>query len=355
MKKTGVLIAILCMLFHSCSLDPSDKYARIQIIEPSAGGGNQENSRPFTYTGITYAGMLTPMENGHFTADAFFMLKGNVQCAEPSYQYSYVTVTRVGSDDIIEYWVRGDFLERIWLRFGAGEYTVRIYKMIVDEPNLDYEGDILKWKYFTPPAYTFSVTNTRDENGSFIYPSDPIQSDDPELMSLASEIVKDAVPGTTENKTRLIHDWVAKLLYYDTASLAPGQRQKQDALTTHANGFAICEGYTSLMNALLRASGIQVKCVLGYVGSRDAKHAWSHVYDKEDLSWYYCDVTWDDWIDPETSSNDDPEGNNIIHTYFYSACPLPNHIIENERPGRSFTGITPDSQGWTWTGCPAGV
>jgi hypothetical protein len=343
MMKLSAIILSLAAILVSCDPWLEDPNVKIQVFEPTySGGANPENSKPFTYLNTTYAGMLDTPANGSFQADAFFIIKGSVQYTEPSYQYSLIKVTKNNTQQVTSYWIQGNFIKRIWLRFGAGSYTVEIFKTQILEPNLDYQGDINKWNLWTTPKYTFHVTNTRNEDGIFIYPSDPIQSDDPIIQDRATIILSGAYPDTTEHKTRLIYDYVIASLDYDHSSLEPGCREKQDALTAYSKGYAVCEGYTSLLNALLRASGIPAKCISGYSNNDEAnKHAWSHVYDSSVQSWYYCDATWDD-------------KEYIGYQYFWKSVPLSDHTIEDERPERSMTDPEPANTRSTFPGYPEG-
>ena len=123
---------------------------------------------------------------------------------------------------------------------------------------------------------------------------------------------------TDEKIARAFHDYIVKLLYYDFDSLT--DRKPQDALAVLANEMAVCEGYSTLYAALLRASGIETQV---YTGSN---HAWNMVYWSG--SWHDIDTTWDDplWhvggtCDPETGEyccNDYPDDFvNSSHVFFH--------------------------------------
>jgi transglutaminase-like putative cysteine protease len=223
-----------------------------------------------------------------FDADGCFVLKGGTT-GTGSEQYVAILVSRQdNSDDSTWYWGRGtDFQKRIWLRFGPGLYIIDVFKTSVS-CNLDYDGDIYGWAY-SSPGYRFVVNNTRNEDGRFIYPSDPIQSDDPRIESLALEL--SAGLETTHDKVKAFHDHVVRTKFYDYDSLKPNSRKKQDAVSTLINDSTVCEGYTSLLNALCRSAGIPAKCFAGQMSS-GGWHAWSAIHDG--CEWKLADATWDE-------------------------------------------------------------
>lgn len=241
---------------------------------------------------------------GGFTCDGYFMLEGSNSLTD-SQQYCYVRITPLfapwglgaGEEEVEEafLFVRGSFATPVWLPFGPGEYTVDVCWMDISDESENsitdpYDGDIYKWSYQV--LYQFSVTNTRNEDGRFLYPSGWVQADADILYAKALELTAGA--GNGEEKVRRIHDWVIGRLEYDFDSTVEGQRKKQDALSSWNSRLGVCEGYTGLAAALLRASGIRTKCVAGTGITPDGSdaHAWNEVY--LDGVWYLLDATWDD-------------------------------------------------------------
>ena len=131
-------------------------------------------------------------------------------------------------------------------------------------------------------------------------------------------------------------------LYYDTASFNdPSQRKKQDALASLNNGTAVCEGYTSLMSALLRCVGIHAKAISG-LGNGGA-HAWDNVYMGS--TWLLLDATWDD----PYPLQGDPR---ISYDYYLLASLTGiggDHVPQDQRIGRQVLVAIP-----TWRGHPDG-
>ncbi|MCL2763826.1 MAG: hypothetical protein FWD40_00920 [Treponema sp.] len=294
---------------------------------------------PYTYpgTGITYngyagtAGTLTTNTGVtitypsalEFNADGFITLEGTVDNSDV-YNYANVRIIKNSNPSLVtSYLVRDNFKQRIWLRFGAGEYTVTVrgFSEINLSSGLGAEGDY-RGGTLSGSIITFNVTNTRSSGISvdgvtpdrrFIYPSHVIQSDDFRITNLASDITYGLMDDTA--KIKAIHDYIVKNTIYDETSFyTPSMRKKQDALTvltnryfidpryTNGHFYAVCEGYTNAFAALARASGIETR----YVSSEGMAHAWNHVYSG---GWKFIDVTWGDTL---------PDGgpDSVVYTYY---------------------------------------
>ena len=145
------------------------------------------------------------------------------------------------------------------------------------------------------------------------------------IASTAGEITK----GMTDSydKVRAIHDWVASNLYFDYDALSQqGQQWPKDALGALESRRTVCEGYANLTTALLRASGIPAKTVIGYAlygsehtwntsnlqGNR-ANHAWTAAF--ADGRWILMDPTWDSG---NYYRNGEYHTSEEVHTYFDS-------------------------------------
>lgn len=283
-----------------------------------------------TYMGKTSAGTeiaatlddtginLTEPKARNFTCDGYFDLKGTYSDTGVDKYFSvYVMKNSTGEDTT--YFIEGfDFNTKIWLRFGAGEYTIKIYPIKLEKNfmiNEPYDGDILSYSIIPYVLYRYNVTNTRNEDGRFLYPSCFIQSDSPVIYNEAIRILteKDALNADVKTKAWYIHNYIIDKLKYDRVTLCDALRKrKQDALSCYNTGWAVCEGYTSLYNALLRSLGIEAKAILGNSGH----HAWSNVLD-ETGKWCMVDTTWDDidvagiysstyfWLPDNTGYNND--------------------------------------------------
>jgi len=309
-----------------------------------------DSSSPETSYKVNYINIIKPKYK-KIKADGYITLEGK-QSGTGSEQYSIVNVIKVDTEEKTSYWIRGNFSKKLWLRFGKGEYKITVHKTEIKKADLNYEGDIYAWSCWNP-SYEFYVENTRDEDGKFYYPSDAIQSDDPIIMEKAAEIVEGL--NNDNDKIKAIHDWVAKYLYYDDDSLNDGKRKKQDAISAYNNKTGVCEGYTSLLNALLRASGYRVKAIEGTANG--GGHAWSNILLGN--KWYLIDVTWDDpgmYGDPvgPGGADDDPLGKNIRYTYYMLTTLTgvnKSHTPTDERIDRSIG----NRDIYKWRGYPNGI
>lgn len=146
-----------------------------------------------------------------------------------------------------------------------------------------------------------------------------VQSDSPEIIAKAQEIITQAHAVSAREKAQAIHDWVAKNISYSWSAwdvyksghpiTLPG-----DALSTlHQGGTqgAVCYGYSNLYAALARAAGLKSKVVIGQIcrsGIDDGalnrlwiQHAWNQVWIPEENKWVDLDTTWDSpYRDPNT-------------------------------------------------------
>ena len=244
-----------------------------------------------------------------FSADAFFPLKLKVNNPD-MYQFMAIIISNGTNTEHYTYRGTGEDGEintRIWLRWGAGEYTVKLYDLrsvswdfenvggTSADGKVTYQGDnvVTAGYYYAEgsdyPAVTFTVNNTRNEDGTWLYPSSVVQADDINIMNKAADITYGLE--TAYDKARAIHDWIVLNHFYDEVSLA-GARKRQDAVAVMEYGMAVCEGYANLAAALIRNCGIEVK----YISSRSMVHGWNHVNvgTADNPEWRLLDCTWDD-------------------------------------------------------------
>ncbi|MDR0409113.1 MAG: hypothetical protein LBH18_01750 [Spirochaetaceae bacterium] len=282
--------------------------------------------KAFTYpgTGQTYSGYIDKNDTAStieereslritnpahtaFETDGFFLLEGSVNKPR-SQNHARVTVTKNGTKLETWYMIKNNFSQRIWLPFGAGEYTIKIYPFdsaVITRPPKG-EGALISGSYSEEPV-TLTVFNKRDEQSvdgdmRWMYPTFNVPSDD----FIVSNLLNSITFGETNDaaKTRLIHDYIVSNLSYDSASFSNRSRaRKTDAVSVIESGTSVCEGYAHLSAALLRAAGIPVKIV----AARSIRHAWNNVYI--DGAWKFYDATWDDPV-PD-------RGPGVVsHTYF---------------------------------------
>lgn len=289
---------------------------------------------PVKYMGKTYAGIdkstvsgsvanqfrkltVTYPAGNAFAADGFFPLKLAVN--NPSMHQFVAVYISGGTNREEEFYIyrgnpaSGELETRIWLRWGKGTYTVKIHDVTdaswnyqaVDgttspDGTVTYYGDnVAGIRYYATPSVTFTVNNTRDEDGTYLYPSSVVQSDDITIMNKAADLTAGLT--STIAKIKAIHDWIVTSKYYDYDSLIPGARKRQDAVAVMEYGMCVCEGYANLTAALLRNCGIQVK----YIYSSALNHAWNNVNvgTETNPDWRLLDSCWDDPVFVDSNGN----------------------------------------------------
>ena len=279
-------------------------------------------TKPLVYMGNTYNGITASsgnkvLSNGQLTVsypeydtltvDGFFPLKLNVNNPD-AYQFMYINVSNDTNEETYLYRGdpdSGDLETRIWLRWGVGSYTVKLYygtfhswsqaaydneKNKSPDGKIIYRGDNLAVLTFSNPTVTFTVTNTRDEDGTWLYPSSVVQADDINIMNKATDLTYGLTNVT--DKVKAIHDWIVLNHFYDYDSFNTLNRKRQDAVAVMEYGMAVCEGYANLAAALIRNCGIEVK----YISSTSMAHGWNHVNvgTAAEPDWRLLDCTWDD-------------------------------------------------------------
>ncbi len=264
----------------------------------SSGSGTRSNT-----TNITWS---DPTPNySTFTADGFFVLKGHADGL-----YGYVKVTKTATENptyVTTYFLKpGDFEQRIWLRFGQGQYDVWVYE--IPDAVFDtgcgegYEGDYHRTgSYWTSGATTtkFTVTNTTPgfdytaEQCAYLMPSNICQSDDFVVRNAFNAVIAELpYNATLGQKLQALYDWELRRTYYDNVSLINNQRKAQDAVHVIKYGMAVCEGYANLYAAFTRLLGIQTAYQTTPSGQGNMNHAW--IECKYNNQWKLVDPTWDD-------------------------------------------------------------
>lgn len=181
-----------------------------------------------------------------------------------------------------------NFIQRAYLRFGAGRYSVKI---------LTSSSPVKLSSYYARES--FEVVNLDErENVESLLPSQAVQSDDSTIKELAQTITLDLA--TDLEKAKAIHDWVASNVAYDVEGYFSGTYvlKTHDALEILKVRQAVCEGYSNLTAALHRALGIPAKVIRGIAllpgqttwGTK-MNHAWNEIY--VDGRWMVMDTTWD--------------------------------------------------------------
>lgn len=153
--------------------------------------------------------------------------------------------------------------------------------------DFDYLYGNINTYSFKIPAYS---TNKSIFNFSMTYRESAAQ------LKKVNKKVKKVLKGlkltgkTRVEKLRLIHDYLAENITYDT-SLSKFTAYDGLVSSSHAT---VCQGYALLYYKMCTDAGIPCRFVGGYgtTGGYRVSHAWNLV--KMGSKWYHVDVTWDD-------------------------------------------------------------
>jgi len=190
----------------------------------------------------------------------------------------------VSKDDVSTWYdvnlVNGTYNEEIWLIDGKGKYKISV---VIHEYDRVYSyGPIVE------------VNNTIDVN-RFLVPSKHVESNNEEIIELAKKITQNLT--TSKEKAKAIYDWVAQNIEYDYDKYLKQLNNNFDneygALNTLRTGKGVCYDYSTLVAALGRAVGLQVKVIKGnFVNPyRNELHAWNEIYIPEENRWINVDAT----------------------------------------------------------------
>lgn len=224
-------------------------------------------------------------------ADTTFRLKGTI---DPDATFAKETThlyvkTKKDDDEALEVIPVEDFRfdDIFHLRFGPG-----IYEVTVSVPEVDRERGNY-FRFFRVARFNLESHATEDLRN--ILPSRGVPSDDPEIKKLAQKITK-GKPSDYE-KAKAIYAYVAKNLTYDVDKFNHHQFSWDDnALKALQLKSGVCQDYTYVAIALLRATGIEARFIEGYAGGgvygslAGSLHSW--VEAKVDGKWIIMDPTW---------------------------------------------------------------
>ncbi|MBB4825066.1 hypothetical protein HNO89_002292 [Sporosarcina luteola] len=176
--------------------------------------------------------------------------------------------------------VNYSFDDEVYLRFGPGTYNVSVN--VPEEKGKASE-------YVKVAEFTAVNTNTLDQRD--LLPSGGVQSDAPEIIALAKELISEEM--SDREKAKTIYKYTAKTISYDVEKWINKRFEWDDsALKTLDLKSGICGDYSRLAIALLRASGMEAREVVGTVSSGYSSiyHSWVEV--KVDGQWLTMDPTW---------------------------------------------------------------
>lgn len=206
------------------------------------------------------------------------------------------------------------------------KYSSYIYDKDLKIVVLDKKASFSKPLTYTRNKSVYLSKRT-DEYALLYYtePSDEIQSDNSDIIKLSQEITSGLE--SDYDKAKAIHDWVCNNVWYDfDAYTSNSNYGDTSALGTLNSKKSVCQGYSSLTAALLRASDIPAKLVVGNaLGIDSAKewtdetlsknysnHTWVEAY--VDSRWIFIDSTWDS---DNTYQNGNFSTNTGLNSYRY--------------------------------------
>ncbi|WP_243458228.1 transglutaminase family protein [Sporosarcina sp. Te-1] len=245
-------------------------------------------TEPIIYT-TTYdergVQLISPAYGGEET-DLTYRIKGSIDKEAPLAKettHLYITTKKEGEEalaviPVINY----QFDDKFYLRFGPGTYEVTVSVPKIKEKN--------SAKFYYYNVAQFSVTNTAKDQRD-ILPSRGVQSDSPKIISIANELMTDTM--TEREKAKAVYEYTAKSISYDVDKMKNSEFEWDDsALKVLELQTGICQDYTYLAIALLRAGGMEARYVAGTAGAgfNYSRHAWVEV--KVDGEWLTMDPTW---------------------------------------------------------------
>lgn len=196
----------------------------------------------------------------------------------------YIT-TKKGDDEALSVIpvVNYKFDDEFYLRFGPGTYDVTVSVPEIKEKNS------AKFYYYDVAKFTVESTATEDQRD--LLPSRGVQSDAPEIIAIAKELITEEM--SDREKAKAVYEFTAKSIAYDVEKLKNSDFEWDDsALKVLELEKGICQDYTYLALALLRASDMEARYIAGTAGAgfNWSRHAWVEV--KVDGEWLTMDPTW---------------------------------------------------------------
>lgn len=165
------------------------------------------------------------------------------------------------------------------------EQVAHIYEAVeLDHPEL----------FWIDSAYTYIKTGERFELNLFSWIS---KNDFKKYNKKFIKAVNTALSGLDKKMSAMkrelyLHDYIVDSCKYDY-KISDGKIAPYTPYGCLVRKNAVCEGYTSAFQLLLKYAGVEAVTVKGAdVDKPDTNHIWNAVKLKED--WVYTDITWDD-------------------------------------------------------------
>jgi transglutaminase-like putative cysteine protease len=159
------------------------------------------------------------------------------------------------------------------------------------------------------------------------------QSNNKQIKKISNKITFNII--SEYDKIRNIHNWIADNIYYDMDAFNSKLYKNMDtsALSTLSTKKSVCQGYSDLSVAMLRAVGIPAMGVSCYALGLSSKKKWSNnIIKSNELNhritaafvnnrWVLMDITWDsskEYINGEFKNN-----SKMFRSYKYFDVTIP--------------------------------
>lgn len=192
-----------------------------------------------------------------------------------------------------------------------------------------YLDETNQW-YFKIPEYTMWNRNLLESKELKYVFNDTLLENDNTMRKAAIRLTK-GCPNLRE-KVLVIHDFVAKHLYYDFDSLLSKESTNRTIEQIVHTRRCVCQGFADLTLVLLKSIGIQAENILCYAIQNIFESGWSSVFNrtsefnhvitraKLENRWLFMDVTWDSTNRFE--NNVYIKGDGVSHRYFDVTLPF---------------------------------
>ncbi len=184
--------------------------------------------------------------------------------------------------------------------------------------------------YFKIPEYTMWNRNLLESKELKYVFNDTLLKNDNTMRKTAIRLTKGC--HNLREKVLVIHDFVAKHLYYDFDSLLSTESTNRTIEQIVHTRRCVCQGFADLTLLLLKSIGIQAENILCYAIQNIFESGWSsafnrtselnHVITRAKLEnrWLFMDVTWDSTNRFE--NNVYIKGDWVSHRYFDVTLPF---------------------------------
>ncbi|UII56262.1 transglutaminase-like domain-containing protein [Cytobacillus spongiae] len=241
-----------------------------------------EYSRTYQERGVT---LESPRFGGE-RSEGLYEVKGEIDPAAefgPETTHIYVT-TKKGEDEALDVIPVEDFTfdGSFYLRFGPGTYEVILSVPEIKEKNSD------RFRYFGFAKFEVEATSNDQRD---LLPSRGVESDAPEIITLSKKLTNGM--NSDKEKAKAIYDYVTKNVTYDVGKYENKEYRWDDsAIRTLELKSGVCQDYSYLAVALLRASNMEARIIEGtaFGGFWPSNHAW--VEAKVNGEWLTMDPTW---------------------------------------------------------------